>query len=97
MKFYVDKLPESCRYCDLCKEKEYDHEKRLEGDKFCAIDDSDVTHCCEQSYYGNDYIPDGCKLRELPKRMKYADSSHKKDMAYVLGWNSYRDELLEGE
>lgn len=97
MKFYVDKLPESCRYCDLCKEKEYDHEKRLEGDKFCAIDDSDVTHCCEQSYYGNDYIPDGCKLKEFPKKKMFIENQPAAVYAYTLGWNECLITILEGE
>ena len=92
MKFYVDKLPESCRYCDLCKKEE-------RGDKrFCAIDDIDVTRYYEQSYYyESNYIPDSCKLRGFPKGKKFAENQPATVYAYTLGWNECLIAILEGE
>ena len=94
MKYFVESLPRSCSYCDCCHTKEYDSRHKLDGEKFCGIENEDV----EVFYYYGDGRPDWCPLKELPKKRKELSIEEyefgKLGLAFTDGWNACLRKIL---
>lgn len=88
MKYFVEILPTSCFFCDCCHTKEYDNRYKIDGKKFCGIENIEVGHHFDHNFYDNEGRPNWCPLREIPD--KYSDVE---DM-YRVGWNACVDEMM---
>lgn len=60
MKYFVEEVPQSCWFCDCCHTKDYDSRYKIDGDKFCGIENMEVN-----DYYETQRKPDWCPLREI--------------------------------
>lgn len=92
MRYFVDKLPNDCRDCDCCHTRDYDWKKQYDGDKFCGIEDLDVT----DRYAGFEYPtrPDWCPLEVLPEKVPKLKSECDYDWGYRRGWNDCIEEIV---
>ena len=85
-------MPESCFYCDCCHIKDYYYRRKIYDEKFCGIENMEVTFYHDQAYYDNYTKPDWCPLKPLPEK---EDVNLFNDRAgYSLGWNACIDEIL---
>ena len=85
-------MPDSCFHCDMCHEKDYDIRYKIEGDKFCSIENVEVN-----DYYNGFYVdkfvrPSWCPLKELPAKMKYSNGTYNGE---VKGWNRCLEKIIE--
>ena len=60
--YFVVNLPRGCSYCDCCHTKDYDSRRKIDGEKFCGIEDMEIDY----RLYNNDGKPNWCPLREIP-------------------------------
>lgn len=95
MKYFVEKLPNGCHDCNCCHTKDYDLTKQIDAEKFCGIEDIDVT----DRYSGFEWPerPDWCPLREIPKKKEKrpADMDNGCSMRdFKNGWNACIDEMI---
>ena len=69
MKYFVELLPRSCFYCDCCHTKEYNNRHKIDGEKFCGIENMEVGYYFDHNYEDNNGRPEWCPLRELPDEL----------------------------
>lgn len=64
MKYFVEDLPKSCFYCDCCHTKDYDRRYKIDGEKFCGIENTEINY---YKYYNDETgcRPDWCPLIEI--------------------------------
>lgn len=87
-------MPDSCFHCDCCHEKPYDNRYRIEGDKFCGIEDMEVDNYYNSSYSEEPMRPNWCPLKELPEKSHTGKSDYYQLEDWEGGWNACIDELL---
>ena len=80
-------MPDCCFHCDCCNEKPYDSRYRIEGEKFCGIEDIEVGKYYDSFYSEEPMRPSWCPLKELPKR---------EDGTTKIRSNEYSDGFAEG-
>ena len=85
-------MPDSCFHCDCCHEKPYDRRYRIEGEKFCGIEDMEVSEYYDSFYSEEPMRPSWCPLKEMPEKMKYCNGTYNGE---VKGWNLCLEEILE--
>ena len=90
-------MPEGCSYCDFCYTRNYDSYYKIDGEKYCCIEELSVN-----DYYNGEKPrnkPNWCPLKPLPKKK---DTS--KYDGYCMntacterhrGWNACLDEILK--
>ena len=91
MKYFVESLPRSCFYCDCCHTKDFDYKYKIDGDKFCGIENMEVNDFYDYNHETR-RRPDWCPLREIPQKKitKYSDAGN----MYRGGWNDCIDEMI---
>ena len=94
MKYFVESLPRSCFYCDCCHEKEYDCRYKIEGDKFCAIENLEVNYYYDHNLQENVGRPNWCPLKELPERKEGFGTDGLYLKGKIDGWNYCLAEIL---
>ena len=62
MDFFVMELPSCCCECDACHEEDYDFRSYIYGERFCGIDNTEVS---EYEYEVS--RPKWCPLKEIQK------------------------------
>ena len=77
----VRDMPKGCFYCDYSYEKDYDYRYKIEGEKFCEIENINIGGFYE---YVSPRKPDWCPLRPLPEKLKFHDGKFNGE---VKGWN----------
>lgn len=85
MKYFVESLPKSCFFCDCCHTKDYDSRYKIDGVKFCGIENMEVDNYYDHNKFDNDGRPNWCPLRKIPEKkigFHYAD-----EYDYCAGWN----------
>ena len=84
-------MPDSCFHCDCCHEKPYDNRYRIEGEKFCGIEDMEVDKYYDSFYSEEPMRPNWCPLKELPekKREKYGLCRQNSSG----GWETYGEKV----
>lgn len=90
MKLYVENLPQTCEYCDCCHTREYDSRLKIDGIKFCGVENEDV----ENYYYHGNGRPSWCPLKKIPEKFlkqEYNDF----DCGFNISWNECVDEMIE--
>ena len=89
-------MPSSCFYCDLCHTRDYDHRRKLDGNKFCGVEDLDVNEYYSASYDDELIKPEWCPLKKLPNRKNGNDElfMYDTDNHYEQGWNACLDEIV---
>ena len=87
-------MPDSCFHCDCCHEKPYDKRYRIEGEKFCGIEDMEVSEYYDSFYSEEPMRPSWCPLKEMPEKMKYCNGIYNGE---VKGWNLCLEEIFKGE
>ena len=60
MDFFVMELPSCCCECDACHEEDYDFRSYIYGERFCGIDNTEVS---EYEYEVS--RPKWCPLKEI--------------------------------
>ena len=85
-------MPDSCFHCDCCHEKPYDRRYRIEGEKFCGIEDMEVSGYYDSFYSEEPMRPSWCPLKEMPEKMKYCNGTYNGE---VKGWNLCLEEILK--
>ena len=91
MKYFVESLPKSCFFCDCCHTKDYDSRYKIDGEKFCGIENMEVGNYYDHNKFDNDGRPNWCPLREIPKKkigFHYAD-----EYDYCAGWNDCLEKM----
>lgn len=66
MAYFVVSLPKSCFFCDCCHTKDYDRTYRIDGEKFCGIENMEVDYYYDHNLQNNVGRPNWCPLREVP-------------------------------
>ena len=61
----ITDIPENCYYCDFCHTKDYDSRYRLDGEKFCGIENINVDNYCDIDFDGFVSRPDWCPIKSL--------------------------------
>ena len=90
MAYFVESLPKSCFFCDCCHKKDYDSRYKIDGEKFCGIENMEVCYYYDHNKYDNVGRPNWCPLRELPKHMlRFGETDD-----YAEGYNDCLDEIL---
>ena len=92
MKYFVESLPRSCFYCDCCHTKEYDSRRKIDGEKFCGIENMEVNYYYDHNLYDNNGRPDWCPLKEIPQELKYGTNCN--SLQYADGWNDCVNKML---
>lgn len=59
--YFVESLPKNCFYCDCCHTRDYDSRYRIDGEKFCGIENIEIDDCCDYDR------PDWCPLKKIPE------------------------------
>lgn len=90
MKYFVEDLPSGCSYCDCCHTKDYDYRCKIDGEKFCGIEDLEIGK--EFYDYEKPQRPEWCPLKAIPKK-KVTEYSNAGNM-YRNGWNDCIDEMI---
>ena len=85
-------MPDCCFHCDCCHEKPYDKRYRIEGEKFCGIEDMEVSEYYDSFYSEEPMRPSWCPLKEMPEKMKYCNGTYNGE---VKGWNLCLEEILK--
>ena len=88
--FLIIDMPDSCYDCDLCHTKDFDYTKKIDGDKFCGIEDMEVSDYCF-----NNMKPNWCPLKLLPKKKVVLPTDNIGAVAVKYGWNNCIDKILE--
>ena len=83
--FLVMDMPDSCFHCDMCH-------YRIEGYKFCGIEDMEVNDYYDGFYVDKLIRPDWCPLKELPEKLKYDNGTYNGE---VKGWNKCLEKIVE--
>ena len=87
MKYFVEDIPSGCCYCDCCHTKDYDCRYKLDGEKFCGIEDLEID---KQFYdFENPQRPNWCPLKALPGQieLKGRITLSGCNTEYEDGWN----------
>lgn len=71
MAYFVERLPTSCFFCDCCHTRDYDNRYRIDGEKFCGIENMEVGEYYDHNKYDNFGRPNWCPLREIPDDCLY--------------------------
>lgn len=89
-------MPESCFYCDCCHTKDYDYRHKIDGEKFCGIENMEVSRYYRQAYDDIYVKPDWCPLKELPEKydMDNVACDRDYDGEYEYGYNACINEIL---
>lgn len=66
MAYFVVSLPKSCFFCDCCHTKDYDNTYKIDGEKFCGIENMEVDFYYDHNLQNNVGRPNWCPLREIP-------------------------------
>ena len=61
----ITDIPENCYYCDFCHTKDYDNIYRIDGEKFCGIENMNVDNYCDIDFDGFVSRPDWCPIKPL--------------------------------
>ena len=85
-------MPDCCFHCDFCHEKHYDRRYQIEGEKFCGIEDMEVSEYYDSFYSEEPMRPRWCPLKEMPEKMKYCNGTYNGE---VKGWNLCLEEILK--
>lgn len=64
--YFVETLPKSCFFCDCCHIKDFNNRCRVDGEKFCGINNMEVGSHYDHNDYDNNGRPNWCPLREIP-------------------------------
>ena len=94
MRIFVEKLPSSCFYCDCCHARAFNPWERLDGEKFCGIENEDVDRYYKAAYDDILERPDWCPLEEIPKSRKIFNNYDDYLNGVDGGWNAFREEML---
>lgn len=98
----ITDMPDGCSYCDFCHVRDYDHRYKIDGDKYCCIEDIDVNDYYD---YENPRKPSWCPLIPLPEK-RYDNKVYREDdwfmtnpistlTQYERGWNDCIEKILE--
>ena len=87
-------MPDSCFHCDCCHEKPYDRRYRIEGEKFCGIEDIEVNEYYDSFYSEEPMRPSWCPLKEPPLEEKGSDCFDEFKDGYAQGWNDCIEEIF---
>ncbi len=79
--------PKSCFYCDCCHTRDYDPRYKIDGEKFCGIENENVDFYYRQAYEDNYVKPDWCPLKELPSKHRFNKSYRDAKAGFICGWN----------
>ena len=92
-------MPDSCFHCDCCHEKPYDNRYRIEGEKFCGIEDIEVGEYYDSFYSEEPMRPSWCPLKELPTKEsgEMTIRSDEYSDGFADGFNSCLDEIYKLE
>lgn len=94
MAYFVASLPKSCFFCDCCHTREYDSRYKIDGEKFCGIENMEVDSHYDHHKYNNDGRPKWCPLREIPKEINIRQVPYEADYySYSMGWNDCLDKM----
>ena len=88
-------MPDSCFHCDCCHEKPYDRRYRIEGEKFCGIEDMEVSKYYDSFYSEEPMRPSWCPLQEQPiEEEEGSDCFDEFEDGYAQGWNDCIEEIF---
>ena len=92
-------MPDSCFHCDCCHEKPYDNRYRIEGEKFCGIEDMGVDKYYDSFCSKEPMRPSWCPLKELPTKEsgEMTIRSDEYSDGFADGFNSCLDEIYKLE
>lgn len=92
-------MPDSCFHCDCCHEKPYDNRYKIEGEKFCGIEDMEVDKYYDSFYSEKSMRPSWCPLKELPTKengeMKIRSDEYSD--GFTDGFNACLDVICKSE
>ena len=94
MKYFVESLPRSCFYCDCCHTKQYDSRYKLDGEKFCGIENMEVGYYYDHNYEDNAGRPNWCPLREIPEQKEIFNNCDDYLNGVDDGWNECIDAMI---
>ena len=92
-------MPDSCFHCDCCHEKPYDNRYRIEGEKFCGIEDMEGDKYYDSDWSKEHMRPSWCPLKELPTKEsgEMTIRSDEYSDGFADGFNSCLDEIYKLE
>ena len=92
-------MPDSCFHCDCCHEKPYDNRYRIEGEKFCGIEDMEVDKYYDSFCSKEPMRPSWCPLKELltKESEEMTIRSDEYSDGFADGFNSCLDEIYKLE
>ena len=92
-------MPDSCFHCDCCHEKPYYNRYRIEGEKFCGIEDMEVDKYYDSFCSKEPMRPSWCPLKELPTKEsgEMTIRSDEYSDGFADGFNSCLDEIYKLE
>lgn len=92
-------MPDSCFHCDCCHEKPYDNRYRIEGEKFCGIEDMEVDKYYDSFCSKEPMRPSWCPLKELLTKEsgEMTIRSDEYSDGFADGFNSCLDEIYKLE
>ena len=92
-------MPDSCFRCDCCHENPYNSKYRIEGEKFCGIEDIEVDKYYDSFYSEEPMRPSWCPLKELPTKEsgEIKIRSDEYSDGFADGFNSCLNEIYKLE
>ena len=86
MAYFVESLPTSCFFCDCCHTREYDTRYKIDGEKFCGIENMEVGDYYDHNKHDSSGRPKWCPLREITNEAHYP--------SYNKGWNDCLNKMI---
>ncbi len=86
--------PEGCIRCDCCYTKDYDFRERIDGERICGIENTNVDDYCDCI---NLRKPDWCPLWDLPEKKEENKYNNSYEKGMKDGFNTCINEILKGD